>query len=115
MTRDERSLFTAAFDGYPTVVSALVRRGTDVERAKAWEAIVLGWNATDHRTPTLPYFTHGDDLLARQRVREVLEPLVRAGMRTDDRQWVDGRLLEVLDELRAGSLRTAKLNSEVAS
>jgi len=100
MTRDERALFRSAFAGYPVAVNALVARGVDVERSRVWNAIALGWAATDHLTPTLPYFTHGDDSVARDVLRRVLEPLVHAGMRTDDRDSVDARLLEVLESVR---------------
>jgi hypothetical protein len=100
MTRDERALFRSGFAGYPVAVNALVARGVDVERSRVWNAIALGWAATDHRTPSLPYFTHGDDSVARDLLRRVLEPLAHAGMRTDDRDSVDARLLEVLDRVR---------------
>ena len=107
MTRDERALFRAGFAGHPVAVNALVARGVDVERSRVWNAIALGWAATDHRTPTLPYFTHGDDSVARDVLRRMLEPLVHAGMRTDDRDGVDAWLLDLLERARLHQLSLA--------
>ena len=105
LTHAQTALFDAAFRGEAAIVREYLRRRVDPNEAVAFRALLLGWTATDHASPKLPFFTAGDKPAALRMLRNVLDPLIRCGMTTQDADGVPADVQAVIDAIEAAGHR----------